>query len=74
MGKVEDALRPLASGVEPDELRRSARVLWAGVHGIASLAAADKLSVIAPDGASVLMANLVTNYLHGFEAMRSQAV
>jgi AcrR family transcriptional regulator len=74
MGKVADALKPLASGLEAEELRRSARVLWAGVHGIASLAAADKLSVIAAEDASVLMENLVTNYLSGFEAMRSQAV
>ena len=68
MGKVEDALRPLASGMEPEELRRSARVLWAGVHGISSLSAADKLSTITADDASVLMDNLVRTYLAGFAA------
>jgi AcrR family transcriptional regulator len=73
MGKVEDALKPMANGLDADELRRSARVLWAGVHGISSLSAADKLPIISADDASVLMDNLVQTYLNGFEAKRSQA-
>jgi AcrR family transcriptional regulator len=66
MGKVEDALRPLAGGLSSDEVKRSARALWAGMHGISSLSAADKLSIITADDASVLMDNLVRNYLDGF--------
>ncbi|MGE0022798.1 MAG: TetR/AcrR family transcriptional regulator [Hyphomicrobium sp.] len=69
--KVEDALRPLASGLSSDEIKRSARVLWAGVHGLSSLSAADKLSVIDADDASVLLDDLVRNYLAGFERARS---
>ncbi len=74
MSRVEAALQPIASGLDAEELRRSARVLWAGVHGIASLSAADKLSIISADDANVLMSNLVRNYLSGFEEARSQAV
>lgn len=74
MGKVEDALLPIANGLDADELRRSARVLWAGVHGISSLSAADKLSIITADDANVLMDNLVRNYLVGFDGSRSQVV
>lgn len=74
LGKVEDALRPLATDLEPEALRRSARVLWAGVHGLASLSAADKLSVIAADDARVLMDDLVRTYLSGMQASRSAAL
>jgi AcrR family transcriptional regulator len=70
MGKVEDALLPLSEGLSPEEVRRAARVLWAGMHGISSLSAADKLSIIAADDASVLMDDLVRNYLVGFEAQQ----
>ncbi|HEX2842483.1 TetR/AcrR family transcriptional regulator [Hyphomicrobium sp.] len=72
MGKVEDVLAPLADGLDAEELRRSARVLWAGVHGVSSLSAADKLSTITADDANVLMDNLIRNYLAGFEGARRQ--
>jgi AcrR family transcriptional regulator len=68
MGQVEDALRPLAKGYSDEDIKRSARVLWAGMHGISSLLSADKLSVITTDDAGALMDNLVSNYLDGFEA------
>lgn len=67
MGKVEDALRPLSLGRSPEDIKRSARVLWAGVHGISTLSAADKLSIISEADASVLMEDLVRTYLSGFE-------
>lgn len=70
MRKVEDALQPLLDGLGADDIKRSARVLWAGVHGIASLSAADKLSIITADDASVLMDDLVRTYLNGLEAAR----
>lgn len=73
MGKVEDALRPLSPGLGADDVRRSARVLWAGMHGISSLSAADKLSIIAADDASVLMDDFVRRYLDGLEAARLRA-
>ena len=67
MGTIEDALRPLSADLGPEDIKRSARVLWAGVHGIASLSAADKLSVIAAEDASVLVDDLVRTYLSGLE-------
>jgi AcrR family transcriptional regulator len=68
MGKVEDALRPFGEGHGDEDIKRAARVLWAGMHGISSLSSADKLSIIAVDDAGVLMDNLVSTYLDGFEA------
>lgn len=73
MREVEDALQPLSGGLTGDEVRRAARVLWAGMHGIASLSAADKLSIIAAEDANVLMNDLVRNYLVGFEAKKAVA-
>jgi len=70
MEKVEDALRPMAKGHSDDDIRRAARVLWAGMHGISALSSADKLSIIAADDAGALMSNLVSTYLDGFETAR----
>ena len=72
MTKVEDALRPLSGRRSDGDIQRSARALWAGMHGISSLLAADKLSIIAADDASVLMDNLVGTYLDGYAAERSE--
>jgi AcrR family transcriptional regulator len=70
LGRVEAALRPLAAKISEAELQRAARVLWAGVHGISSLATADKLANVTHDTAQRLVDDLVTNYLAG---LRSRA-
>jgi AcrR family transcriptional regulator len=73
MARVEDALRPLLSSTSEKEVERAARVLWAGVHGITSLATADKLASVTHDTARRLVEDLVTNYLAGMSA-RAEAV
>ncbi len=62
---VEHAVQPLI--VPPDAARaqRTARVLWASVHGITSLATADKLSNVTPENAALLVEDLVRTYLAG---------
>lgn len=68
MKTLERALLPLAKGgISDDGLSRSARVLWAGVHGIASLSTANKLSMVASDHAGVMMDDFVRTFLAGFE-------
>jgi AcrR family transcriptional regulator len=67
LARVETALRPLASRTSDVELQRAARVLWAGVHGITSLATADKLANVTHDTAQRLVDDLVTNYLAGMK-------
>jgi AcrR family transcriptional regulator len=67
MAKVEDVLVPLAGGMDAQALRRSARVIWAGVHGISSLSAAEKLAIISTDDAGVLVHDFVKTYLAGLE-------
>jgi AcrR family transcriptional regulator len=68
MGRVEGVLAPVAGGLDEAHLRRSARVLWASVHGLSSLSAAHKLAVISSEDATLLMDDLVTTYLNGLEA------
>lgn len=72
MSKVEEALQPLADDVDPETVRRSAKTLWAGVHGITSLSTAEKLSVISTESAGPLLDDLVSTHLAGLAAIRSR--
>jgi AcrR family transcriptional regulator len=65
MARVEQALAPMFPPGDEPARQRAARVLWAGVHGITSLATADKLSVVTSDSASRLIEDLVAIYLVG---------
>jgi AcrR family transcriptional regulator len=65
MSQVEAALAPLMEGSDPQAIKRSARVLWAGVHGITSLSTADKLSAISTDAAGALVDDLIRTYVAG---------
>jgi AcrR family transcriptional regulator len=69
LGRVEAALRALSGKRSEAELQRSARVLWAGIHGITSLATADKLASVTHDTAQLLVGDLVTRYLAGMRAL-----
>ena len=72
MSRVEDALAPLMQGSDPQALRRAARVLWAGVHGITSLSTADKLSIVSTEAAAALVDDLVRTYLAGLEKQKKK--
>jgi AcrR family transcriptional regulator len=71
MGQVERAMAPLFGSDRTTELARSARVLWAGVHGITSLSTADKLSIMSPEAAAYLTDDLICNYLAGLASRGS---
>lgn len=68
--RVEEALAPLFPAGSEVDRHRAARVLWAGVHGITSLATADKLSIVTSEAASRLIEDLVQTYLKGLQAGR----
>jgi hypothetical protein len=72
MGKVEDALQPLSDGLGADDIKRSARVLWAGVHVITSLSTAEKLSVVTTETDNRLIDDLVGTYLEGLVRRRDR--
>ena len=65
MARVEEALAPVMKEADPIAVKRAARVLWAGVHGITSLSTAEKLSTVTTEGAAALVDDLVRTYLAG---------
>lgn len=72
--RIERALASNASPIRdnPESLKRSARVVWAGLYGIATLSTAEKMSRIAQDPADILAEDLIETYLTGlFEKARS---
>lgn len=73
MLRVEDVVAPLMPDHGSDEIKRAARVLWAGVHGITSLATADKLSAVTSEGAAPLVDLLVTTYVAGLQQLKLTA-
>jgi AcrR family transcriptional regulator len=68
--QVERALAPCFAPGSEAERQSAARALWAGVHGIASLATADKLSVVTTETAERLIDDLVGTYLAGLAGRR----
>lgn len=69
LDEVEKVITPLAGCDHPG---RHARVLWASVHGITSLATAEKLSNVTPENAGVLVEDLVRTYAAGLNAARKR--
>lgn len=65
MTRIEETLEPVMGTSDPAAVKRAARVLWAGVHGITSLSTADKLSNVTSETAGPLVEDLVVTYLAG---------
>lgn len=68
LGEVERELARLPGSLDAVRVARSARVLWAGVHGITSLSTTDKLATITTEAAAPLVEDLVDHYLSGVDA------
>lgn len=64
--RFEEVLKPLSGGLTTDQVGRAARTLWSSVHGISSLAVADKLSIVSAEEADQMVRDLVDTYLRGF--------
>lgn len=61
VGLVDTVLEPLIA--DPSERRGAVAVLWAGLHGLASLSTSNKLRVLVADPPQVLARMLVGRYL-----------
>ena len=68
---VEQAIEPLIPNDDTGRAQRAARVLWASVHGITSLATADKLSNVTPENAALLVDDLMRTFLAGLNVHTS---
>lgn len=71
--KVEDLfllvsrlVAPLVLG-DQERADRAAKVLWASLHGVCSLAMSGKLDTVNAETADVLADSLLRNYLHGLQ-------
>ena len=64
--RVERALEPL--GLNDARRATAARTLWAGLHGIISLARTNVLARGGPDGAEDLARHFAATYLRGLQA------
>jgi AcrR family transcriptional regulator len=53
---------------DSERAERAARVLWAGLHGICTLAVSGKLDVVHAESAEVLAESLARNYLQGLRS------
>lgn len=69
-GQIERALASLFPPGKEADCQRAARVLWAGVHGITSLATADKSSVVTTETAGRLVDDLIATFLAGLASRR----
>ncbi|MCG8512340.1 MAG: TetR/AcrR family transcriptional regulator [Rhodospirillales bacterium] len=70
LGLVEDALSPLFHG-ESRKAGDSARILWAGLHGICTLAETGKLQIVTSQTLRAMTGELVSNFVGGLRAGRS---
>lgn len=68
LGLVEDTLSPLFAEDDTAGRAEAARVLWAGLHGICSLSADGKLTVVTSHSVTALADSLVTNYVAGLRS------
>lgn len=62
-GMLEHLLSELRPERSPADVMKASRVLWAGVHGITLLSVDDKFFTSEPIDGSVLIKDLISNYL-----------
>ena len=65
---LEDALAPAFPSNNDNGPKRSARVLWASLHGIWSLGSIGKLDLLTAETTADMAENLIDTYLAGIEA------
>jgi len=68
MSVLVAALAPLLPGTSEEHRYQAATVLWGGLHGIYSLAAAGKLGIVTTDSVEGLAETLVETFLAGLVA------
>lgn len=73
LGIVEQALKPILTDADPARRQRATRVLWASVHGITSLATAEKLTNVTAENAALLVDDVVRTYIAGLQAEMAAA-
>lgn len=70
LGVLEATFLLASPGDTAEEAKRSARILWASLHGIWSLASTGKLELLTKETARDLAETLFRTYLAGFNRLR----
>jgi len=65
LGRLEAIIAPLVGTGDPIRVKRSARALWAGVHGLTALSTTSKIGSVTLDAAHELISELIETYLAG---------
>ncbi len=65
LGLVETAMTPLFPSKDDPRCGEAARVLWASMHGIFSLAGSGKLAVVSRDPVQHMADHLIDTYIRG---------
>jgi AcrR family transcriptional regulator len=68
--QLEGCLSAVLVDAPPERIHRAARVLWSSIHGITSLATADKLPLVTTDSASALIDDLVRTFVAGLSTAK----
>lgn len=68
---VSKLVAPLIEN-DKEQADRAARVLWASLHGVCSLAISGKLDAVKSEGAEILADSLIRNYLIGLQKENNQ--
>ncbi len=71
---VEDRVSPFHTDNDTEGIRRSARVFWAGLHGIILLSGTDKLAIVAKVDRRDYAEFWVKTYIAGLQANRKTVV
>ena len=71
---VQDALRGVMPNADDATLEMAARVLWASVHGMTSLAALDKPCNVTAENAAAMIEAFMGTYLQGLSVQAAAAV
>jgi len=72
VARLEAAIAPIAGAGNPAHARRSARALWAGLHGVSALSTTNKVGHVTVEAASELIDDLVETYLAGLTQVGSR--
>ena len=67
-GYIEDALRAVSPNAEQSEIEASARALWAAVHGMLSLVARGRHTVLGLGNIRDAIKVLIANHVAGMKA------
>lgn len=70
IGRLEVALAPIVGSGDGVRAKRSARALWAGLHGVAALSTTNKVGQVTIEAANELADDLVETYLAGVRRAR----